>query len=66
MKCDTSAFSAADVEVVVRVADNPTGRDFISKLPLTVTFEDFVGKDKISYLPDRLATDGSDESGPAR
>ena len=57
-------FSTADVEVIVRLADNPTSRDFVSKLPLTMTFEDFAGKEKISYLPERLNTDGSSGSAP--
>jgi hypothetical protein len=57
-------FSSGDVEVVVRLADNPTSRDFASKLPLTLTFEDFAGKEKISYLPERLTTDGSAGSAP--
>lgn len=57
-------FSIGDAEIVIRVADNPTSRDFVSKLPLTLTFEDFVGKEKISYLPERLSTDGSPGSAP--
>ena len=52
-------FAAEDAELVVRVADNPTSRDFVSKLPLTLTFEEFAGREKISYLPQRLTTDGS-------
>jgi hypothetical protein len=58
-------FSTEEVEVIVRVADNPTSRDFVSKLPLTLTFEDFAGQEKISYLPERLATDGSSGSSPS-
>jgi hypothetical protein len=57
-------FSTAEVEVIVRVADNSTSRDFVGKLPLTLTFEDFAGKEKISYLPYRLTTDGSSGSAP--
>jgi hypothetical protein len=57
-------FSTADVEVIVRVAENPTSRDFVAKLPLTLTFEDFAGKEKISYLPKRLTTDGSSGGAP--
>lgn len=58
-------FSSGEAEVVVRLADNPTSRDFVSKLPLTLTFEDFAGKEKISYLPERLTTDGSSGSAPS-
>jgi len=52
-------FSMPGAEIVIRVADNPTSRDFVSKLPLTLTFEEFAGKEKISYLPQRLTTEGS-------
>ncbi|MGH9259471.1 MAG: cyclophilin-like fold protein [Acidimicrobiales bacterium] len=39
--------------------DNPTTRDFVSLLPLTVAFEEFNGREKISYLPRELNTEGS-------
>ena len=52
-------FATADAEIVIRVVDNPTSRDFVSKLPLTLTFEEFAGREKISYLPERLTTSGS-------
>lgn len=52
-------FSNGDTDIVVRVADNPTSRDFVSKLPLTLTFEEFAGREKISYLPGKLTTEGS-------
>lgn len=38
--------------------DNPTSRDFVAMLPMTVQFEDFVGREKISRLSKRLSTDG--------
>ena len=52
-------FSAGDAEIIIRITDNPTSRDLLSKLPLTLTFEEFAGREKISYLPQRLTTDGS-------
>jgi hypothetical protein len=58
-------FSTGDAEIVVRTTGNPTSRDFVSKLPLDLTFEDFAGKEKISYLPERLTTDGS-SAGPTQ
>jgi hypothetical protein len=58
-------FSSGDVEVIVRIADNPTSRDLVARLPLTLTFEDFAGKEKISYLAERLTTDGSPGSAPS-
>jgi hypothetical protein len=51
-------FSTRDAEIIIRVVDNPTSRDLLSKLPLTLTFEEFAGREKISYLPKRLTTDG--------
>ncbi|WHY95392.1 cyclophilin-like fold protein [Peribacillus simplex] len=44
-------------EVLVRMYDNPASRDFLDQLPLTVTFEDYVGKEKISILQKKLAAD---------
>lgn len=58
-------FSTGDASIVVRLADNPTSRDLISRLPLTMTFEDLAGREKISYLPHPLATDGSPGSTPS-
>lgn len=57
-------FSTGDTEIVIRVADNPTSRDFVSRLPLTLKFEEFAGREKISYLSKRLATEGSPGSAP--
>ncbi|MGG3622478.1 cyclophilin-like fold protein [Bacillus gobiensis] len=37
--------------------DNPTSRDFLAQLPLTVTLEDYVGKEKTSILQKRLSTE---------
>ena len=46
--------------------DNPTARDFISLLPLTLTLEDYAKTEKISDLPRTLtkerAPSGSDPS----
>ncbi|WP_440946022.1 cyclophilin-like fold protein [Methanosarcina sp. T3] len=53
-------------EVIVKMYDNPTSRDFLTLLPLTVTFEDYAGTEKISLLERRLSTEdapaGSDPS----
>ena len=57
-------FSAADAHVDVTIAgDDATIRDFLSMLPLTLQFEEFNGREKISYLPrplDTTDTAGSD------
>jgi hypothetical protein len=53
-------FSSPTIEVGVTVAgDNPTIRDFLSLLPLTIRFEEFNGREKISYLPRPLDTSAS-------
>jgi hypothetical protein len=39
--------------------DNPTAKDFLSLLPLTVTLEDYAATEKITYLPRKLATANS-------
>ena len=44
--------------------DNPTVRDFLSMLPLTLTLEEFNGREKIAYLPRELAHEGSPGSDP--
>ncbi|MCP2323935.1 hypothetical protein HDA40_002442 [Hamadaea flava] len=58
-------FTTGEASIVVQLADNPTSRDLVAQLPLTLTFEEFAGREKISYLPRRLATDGSAGSAPA-
>lgn len=51
---------------IVNMYDNPTSRDFLSQLPLTITLEDYAGTEKISYLSKKLSTEeapsGSDPS----
>ena len=42
--------------------DNPTTRDFISLLPLTLKLEDYAGTEKISQLPKKI----SSKAAPAR
>lgn len=55
-----------DTVLTATMLDNETSRDFISQLPLTLTFEDHARTEKISYLPKRLSTQnapsGSDPS----
>lgn len=48
-------------EVLVYMYDNPASRDFIAMLPLTLTFEDYAGTEKISYMERKLnANDAPD------
>lgn len=48
-------------EVIVRMHDNPTSRDFMATLPRTLTFEDYAATEKISRLDRRLSTEGAPE-----
>ncbi|SEH01039.1 hypothetical protein SAMN05444920_118228 [Nonomuraea solani] len=58
-------FAAGDTSVDVTIGpDNPTNRDFLSMLPLTLTFEEFSGREKIGYLSRKLNTTGSPGSDP--
>ncbi len=53
-------FASTVVQVDVTITqDNPTVRDFLSMLPLTIPFEEFSGREKIGYPPRRLVTEGS-------
>lgn len=53
-------FTAGSTSVEVRIdQDNPAVRDFLSMLPLTLTLEEFAGREKIAYLPRELAHAGS-------
>lgn len=58
-------FSAESTTVELTVdEDNPAVRDFLSMLPLTLTLEEFNGREKIAYLPRELAHEGSPGSDP--
>jgi hypothetical protein len=61
----TVRFSSNRTSVDVTIGeDNPAVRDFLSLLPLTLTVEEFAGREKISYLPRRLRHRGSPGSDP--
>ena len=54
-----------DIRIAVRdqtfsaqLADNPTARDLVDQLPLTLRFWDFNGVEKIAKLPRPLTMDG--------
>lgn len=58
-------FSAGSTAVEVTIdEDNRAVRDFLSMLPLTLTLEEFAGREKIAYLPQELAVGGSPGSDP--
>ena len=52
----------AGEQATVVLDNHPAVRDFLSMLPLTVTFEDYNGVEKIGYLPRKLDTEGSPSS----
>lgn len=49
-------------EAIAVLDDTPAARDFLSMLPLELTFKDYDRTEKISYLPRKLATQGSPSS----
>lgn len=58
-------FTAGSTSVDVTIGqDNPAVRDFLSMLPLTLTLEEFAGREKIGYLPRKLTHSGSPGSDP--
>lgn len=58
----TVRMMVGEHELYITIYDNPTSRDFLSKLPLTLTFEDFNATEKISYLPETLTTEDAPDS----
>jgi hypothetical protein len=52
-------LSAGNTVLTATMLDNETSRDFMSLLPLTETFKDYAGTEKITYLPRRLSTKGA-------
>lgn len=46
-------------EVIANIYDNPTSQDLLAQLPLTISFEDYAGLEKIGYPPKSLTTEGS-------
>ena len=47
-----------DTVLTGRLRDNATARDLIAQLPLTLTFRDFNGVEKIAQVPRKLSMDG--------
>lgn len=39
--------------------DNPSARDFLTMLPMTLTLDDYNATEKIAYLPRKLSTQGA-------
>jgi len=47
-----------DQTVIAQLADNPTARDLVDQLPLTLRFRDFNRVEKIAELPRPLTMEG--------
>jgi hypothetical protein len=45
--------------IIATLDDNPTARDFLSLLPMTLDLEDYAATEKISYLSRKLSTAGA-------
>ena len=58
------AFTIVGKTVYGTVYDNSVGRDFLSRLPMTLEFSDYNRTEKIAYLPDgeKLDTSGAPSS----
>lgn len=48
-------------EAIAGLYDNPTSRGLVAMLPLALSFKDFNGTEKISYLPRSLSTEQAPE-----
>jgi hypothetical protein len=55
--------NATSVDVTIG-EDSPATRDFLSMRPLTISVEEYTGREKISYLPRELNHGGSPGSDP--
>lgn len=56
MEENSIKFTFNEKEIIVKMEDNSAADDLISRLPLTMDFEDYNGTEKISYLDSELDT----------
>ena len=56
-------IKAGEKEIAATLQDNAAARDFVARLPLTLTLEDYGDTEKISPLPGKLSTAGSPAMG---
>ena len=54
----TIRITVADQTMTAQLADNPTGQDLASQLPLTLTIRDFNRVEKVADLPRPLTMEG--------
>lgn len=55
-------FASGEV-VIINLNGSPLSNGLLSRLPMTLDFKDYVGEEKISYLPQKLNSAGISESG---
>lgn len=48
----------AGEETIVQMENMPAAQDFLTLLPLKLTFEDYASTEKVSYLARKLTTEG--------
>lgn len=59
-------ISFNNTELTATMFDNPTTRDFIKLLPLTLKLDDYAGTEKVGILPKKLSLkDGPSGSDPS-
>ncbi|PLX40138.1 MAG: hypothetical protein C0608_09890 [Deltaproteobacteria bacterium] len=52
-------ISLGDAVLTATMLDNPTSRDFLAMMPITLTLKDYAGTEKVSGLPRKLSTKGA-------
>lgn len=52
-------LSVAGRTIEGRLDDNPTVRELVSRLPMTLAFRDYAGQEKLARLPQPLTTEGA-------
>ena len=52
-------ITIGNTALTATLSDNPATRDFISLLPLELKLEDYAGTEEITYLPEKLSTEGA-------
>lgn len=55
----TVRLAIGQEEVLIDLLDNPAAKAFAGQLPLTLSFRDYAGEEKIATLPTRLSAKGS-------
>ncbi|MBP3361722.1 MAG: SUMF1/EgtB/PvdO family nonheme iron enzyme [Clostridia bacterium] len=55
-------FSWNDNEILVKLNDGNASKDLLSRLPMTIEFEDYNSTEKVAYLDEKLDDSGSDDT----